>query len=270
MQSHINSSDRLLNVRHAQPRRAFGPRADIVKDGFDRGLSWAQIAEGVSAADRKAISISTLYSWARRNGFSGKRHSCVGIDHQVVLDEIAKRRTYASIAAEVGVSGERVRQIANKHGAYSDQSREGGDYADLLRAALSQSVTASLCDIPVGKKARHLRQGLEDLERVKAGESFHAVAGNDRARAGRLRRYAAKLGVKSSHSRLRHREPIIRAALAEGLPWDEIADWLADFESRRVTGTAVYAWAAKRGLTEPKRAGLVTPSVHAKRRSLMG
>ena len=128
--------------------------------------------------------------------------------------------TYTEIGKVLGISRERVRQIANSEGVLGIRSRavtkaRRQNFADLLREGVDVGCASkatrisrqSACDVAndmgVSVREENARKWMNELapliERVKHGESCWSAAGRDPTLRMRLVRACQKLGVKSAH-----------------------------------------------------------------------
>lgn len=128
--------------------------------------------------------------------------------------------TYTEIAKVLGISRERVRQIANSEGVLGIRSRamtkaRRQDFAGLLAEGVDVGCAAKATrilrqtaydvanDTGISVREENARKWMEKLapliERVKHGESCWSAAGRDPTLRMRLVRACQKLGVKSAH-----------------------------------------------------------------------
>ena len=188
----------------------------------------------------------------------------------LIAEAVAKGETYQSIGDRLGVTRERIRQIAKrhrlgggrkavweKHAAFVAAYRETRDFEATCKAfeytygtALTTLRRAGIVGpLLSAKRARDAAILAPLAERVKNGESLNSVCNEDRALGQKLRRWCKDHGIKSqAHTRwtdLSHRIPIIRAARASGRPWKQISDELASIEGRRTVVPALVNWATR-------------------------
>jgi transposase len=130
--------------------------------------------------------------------------------------------TYTEIAKVLGISRERVRQIANSEGVLGIRSHamikaRRQNFASLLREGVDVDCAAKAVEISrqsvydvaknmkISVREENARKWMNTLapliERVKHGESCWSVAGRDPKLKMRLLRACQKLGVKSAHKR---------------------------------------------------------------------
>lgn len=128
--------------------------------------------------------------------------------------------TYTEIAKVLGISRERVRQIANSEGVLGIRSRamtkaRRQNFASLLREGVDVGCEAKANrisrrssydvanDTGISVREENARKWMEKLapliERVKHGESCWSAVGRDPTLRMRLVRACQKLGVKSAH-----------------------------------------------------------------------
>ena len=138
--------------------------------------------------------------------------------------------TYTEIAKVLGISRERVRQIANSEGVLGIRSRamtkaRRQNLANLLREGVDVGCAAKANrisgrssydvanDMGISVREENARKWMNKLapliERVKRGESCWSAAGRDPTLKMRLVRACQRLGVKSAHE---SRNPNYRSA----------------------------------------------------------
>lgn len=188
-----------------------------------------------------------------------------------ILERHDAGESHSSIATAFAITRERVRQIvkANRRKTRTEIRRDEFqavvDAVKNLPPMSSAEAVATLGFRPhvvwaAASKAgvKFLRRDSETTsmlatlaEKVKAGMSFHAAAGGDRALASMVMRFCEEQGIKSVAPCKWTVDPEVRRhAIAEmrqrGSSWGDIAAVVASKEGvRQMGGASLYNWAAK-------------------------
>jgi hypothetical protein len=224
----------------------------------------ASIMNALGASTRGASNASRRTLWSPKPPQPPREYH--GVSHEAVLAMLAEGATLEQAGLKLGVTRERVRQIAKKHGVTSARARD--KHAALraqIRAALlageepasiQQRLGASPSTITALKKAvglgaRSLRERecrerfAPFVEMVRQGRSITSVEREFQLPRGVLSRESQRQGVASkARSRWRdlsHRYSLIPQWRAEGVGWDEITARLERIEGRPLA--TVYSWA---------------------------
>jgi hypothetical protein len=178
---------------------------------------------------------------------------------------------HTSIAADYGLSRERVRQIVKSQGGKARFGQRREAFATIIEAVKNlppMSLSEACNELGFGKftvaaaaksaGVKFLRRDSETTamlaglaEKVKAGASFNAAAEGNHELASLLGRYCIENGIKSQapcrwtvDPEMRRR--VIAEMRAEGRTWDSIAGAIATNEGVRKMGdVTVRAWCEK-------------------------
>lgn len=176
--------------------------------------------------------------------------------------------TLEAIGKRFGLTRERVRQIARRLNMETRSSlaaarRKG--VADAVRArnlstkeaaaefGYSESAIIQICRsfkvTPRAKTPLYKSDMINALaDRVRAGESIHAVSEGIRGIESLVRRNCNDAGIEMKYGRWRDfsgREAIIRALRKQRIEWNAIAEAVANLEGVKVLPQAVKAWATR-------------------------
>lgn len=174
---------------------------------------------------------------------------------------------HTTIAADFGITKERVRQIVKAGGGTARRVTQRAKGEEIAATIAAEGLTARHAAKRFGRSQRVIwyvarKHGIKfprpdhDVEmrlaalseRVLAGESIRSVCNGDRNLSQRLERYCRARGIKSKVGRWKdfsHRADLVRQWRADGLTWRECAGRLSSIEGHAIHGAAVYVWIAK-------------------------
>jgi len=191
---------------------------------------------------------------------------------EFIRSAIAEGRTYKSIGGDLGVSGERIRQLAKAHnlgGGFAaahechhqiaHMVKEGASVRSIaFHFGLSETWVKKLArDYGVGLAAQAKERRDEELrpyvDLVKSGASIHSVAKGDRVLEARIWRACRDAGVSILRGRWRDRSErisIIVNGLASGHTYEQMAQDVSAVEGYRVSAKSLYGYALRHGLNK--------------------
>lgn len=250
---------------------------DIIRDALislrDEGLTRKE------AAKRLGVSYGGLAGKLHYLGLewpNAKWTLAVSVEMKNRMADILSRHeageTHTDIAADYGITRERVRQIVKKAGGTPRHVQNDERFVSIVDAVASAPPGLSMRELvsETGLDPDTIRQAAsaagvkiprrhsdttamlrEMSEKVKAGESFNAASGGDHSLAALLQRFCEENGIKSMapcrwtvDPEMRRR--VIAEMRAKGETWKEIARVIAENEGVRSIGhVTVYAWVTR-------------------------
>ena len=192
------------------------------------------------------------------------------VDKRVVVQQKLQGISNVQIARDMGVSREYIRQIARDCGLKSTTTiREEavGRFKELVTEGKQFSEVAKQLGIGYSKAAgiankmnrgavahrydAYLRVFAPLLKRIEQGESIYSVVGKEHRLVELLRRICQRQGIVSSAnsrwSNFSARNKIIEKGLKQNLSWKEMAQQLAEVETRPISTQALRLYAKKHG-----------------------
>lgn len=191
---------------------------------------------------------------------------------ELIRSAIAEGRTYQSIGKELGLSRERIRQLAKMHnlgGGFAATHERHHQIVHMIKEGESVDSITLRFGYPatyVKKLARDYGVGLaaqakarfdEELspyvDLVRFGASIHSVAKGDRALEARIRAACRNAGVTILRGRWRDRSArisIIVNGLASGYTYEQMAKDVSAVEGYRVRAHALCEYAIRHGLNK--------------------
>ncbi len=187
-------------------------------------------------------------------------------DHAEAMAMLGEGRTLEEVGQHFGVSRQRVRQIAKRHGVRSVRCRANLSERDevienMILSGASDAEISSAYGLTVSrvlqirrslgfrpfKTDERARAMAPYVEMVRQGRSITSVEREFGLGVHKLAAACKNAGVRSRahsrHSDLSHRIPIIRELLRAGATWATITNALAHKEGRRPSVGSVYGWA---------------------------
>lgn len=186
-----------------------------------------------------------------------------------ICDRYLKGEEQATIARDVGLTRERVRQIVERAGLVPERQRQKDFALTVVGAVVRKSLTASQaaemfnilpCNVykycrdhgvtPSAKTAEEIAELDALAAEVKGGKSLRNAAGNDHNAAGRLARYMKEKGInakgRSRHDDFSERKVLLERWRSEGKSWSHCAKLLSEHDGRPIGAGGLAAWAWKR------------------------
>lgn len=182
--------ERFHIVRRGRGRPMDGNKLALIARAIENGETYQEIAETWQA------SYNTMFQFVRNHGLpSPRRKKKPGLqDRLAAIDEAVRDgKNYAAVARDLGVTRERVRQIAAKHGL--TPSRRAWAIASPRRKAAQAAERAR---VQANIDARAALEA-EVIARNKRGESFNSMVTSGLLSHGSLNGIIHKHGLKSSH-----------------------------------------------------------------------
>lgn len=210
----------------------------VVNHSLDHGIEWKR------QPDRRASS--------NRN--------------RVICERYLAGEKQIDLAAEFGISRERVRQLIEKAGLVSETKRHEDFMATVAGTVARRGLTLgeaaeffntaklnvyNYCRRHDVEPARMTAEEAAELDALAAavvnGKSIRQAAGGDNSKAEKVRRHLIKNGIKargrSRHDNFDERRKLLTEWRGDGLTWRECADRLTRRDGRKITPTGVMLWA---------------------------